>query len=549
MKQRIRPFALFTIAALCLMAGAVFWALKPAESTVTAYPNPFDSPQLFMEGLYAADHKITPPTAHRIRAVVVPHHLVASEAIASGIRMLRGHTFSKILLLSPDHFHACPTLLCTTNGRFKTLFGEVTSSQADLQKLLVSPLVENTPDLFKKEHGITAILPFIRHDFPEATIIPVALSTDQPWKKNRNELLSTLDRLMDDQTVLVVSSDFSHYLPLKTADEMDEKTAETILSKDLDGISNLKNPDQSDCPGCLWLLGSLADRGGFYNPSVLLHTNSARLLGDEKNPSTTSHFAMAWYANDILGSDDLALGGDVTLTRPSVSTTLPKTISDWWAGSGLRILNLEGPLAKTCPARANPWLFCNPLDLWEKVKDLATHWGTQNNHMLDNGTPGLPETARLIRASGKIPLTTTLWENETTLLLATTEIINPVSDAGNANLSKTKTSLLQTLQNDKTDKLKVVYLHKGEEYQALTSPDTEARYEQWIDAGADAVVVTHSHVPGDLTFYKDKPILRGLGNFIFDQTDSIATQTTKMVRLRKSGGSIQFETLIQPTRL
>ena len=51
----------------------------------TTYANTYDSPQQFMEGIYAADRDIDPPNEFRIRALVVPHHLTATAAIAAGI--------------------------------------------------------------------------------------------------------------------------------------------------------------------------------------------------------------------------------------------------------------------------------------------------------------------------------------------------------------------------------------------------------------------------------------------------------------------------------
>lgn len=237
------------------------------------------------------------PSNVTIKAAIVPHHLTAGETIATGIKALTGQSFKKILLLSPDHFFQCPTIACTTNGAYQTLFGEVDADPATLSTLLASPLVTNQPEMFKNEHGIFAVLPFIAHYFPGVPVTPLALSQVHPWKTSEEVWLDLIGKAVDDQTLLVVSSDFSHYLPLTVAEQKDAATQRTLLAGDLDAILSLENPSQSDCPNCLWTLGSLAKARSFYQPKILLHTNSALILNDPTLTSTTSHFAIIWEQN------------------------------------------------------------------------------------------------------------------------------------------------------------------------------------------------------------------------------------------------------------
>jgi AmmeMemoRadiSam system protein B len=515
----------------------------------TVYKNSYTSPQEFMEGLYAVEQKSTKgegETTHRIRAIVVPHHLVSSAAIATGFEALKGQSFKKIVMITPDHFFQCEKTLCTTNAVYETFFGNVSADVSMIKKLIASPIVSDNPKLFKMEHGIFSDVPFIAKLFPGVKVTPIALNTTN-WKLQQKEIKELIESVLDDQTILVVSSDFSHYLSLLDANKMDEQTAETIFAKDFDGISKLKNPDQSDCPGCLWTLASIANDHGFYNPSVLSHTNSATILKDEKIPETTSHFAMAWYENDKLDEHDVAFAGDVTVTRGN-ARRLPEEIKQWWAGDGERVVNLEGPLSVGCTSSELWYVFCNPMSRFEQVKNLATHFGIMNNHMLDQRVAGVDRTKQLLETAGKISVGSEIVETDTVRIVALTEIMNPIEDASFANISKTEQAVLQDLRDHPSDKLTVVYVHGGDEYFALTSDAWTKRWEKFIDAGADAVVVVHAHVPGDMVFYKNKPIFRGLGNFVFDQYDAVSKQTAKFVRLRKENGEVKFETLIADVR-
>ena len=305
MKYKVLAISILTIVTLC-----VAWFVWPKpktptnnqlavskDKTLTAYANPYTSVQDFMQGIYLTDKHPTSTSTQTIRAVIVPHHLVASEVTALGIKSLKDQNIKNILLISPDHFHRCPNLFCTTDRSFQTFFGRVDVSSSTIQSLLNSNLVTKEPELFKQEHGINAITPFIAHYLPNVTITPLVLSQDIPWLPKQNELYALLEKVMDKNTVLVVSSDFSHYLTLSQAQHMDDLTQKDLLSKDLNSIALLKNPAQSDCPGCLWLLASLAQNYNFYNPQILMHTNSAQILNDLTIKQTTSHFCITWRAD------------------------------------------------------------------------------------------------------------------------------------------------------------------------------------------------------------------------------------------------------------
>ncbi len=62
----------------------------------------------------------------------------------------------------------------------------------------------------------------------------------------------------------------------------------------------------------------------------------------------------------------------------------------------------------------------------------------------------------------------------------------------------------------------LVIVHGGNEYYQLPSPRMKETYRFFIDAGADAVVNHHQHCYSGYEFYKEKPIVYGLGNFCFD---------------------------------
>jgi poly-gamma-glutamate synthesis protein (capsule biosynthesis protein) len=477
----------------------------------------------------------------RIRAVIVPHHLVSPQSIALGIRSLT-KTGGSLLLISPDHFKRCPTLLCTAQGEVETPTGAVSMDAGAVEHLSRSALVTLHPRLFREEHGISSVLPFIAHSLPGRKVIPLVVSQVPMNKEQEGEFAALIAGLSQAGHPIIVSSDFSHYLPLQEADAMDEKTAKTLFSGDLSGILALQNPSQSDCPRCLWALSSVALEGGFFNPSILSHTNSARILGDASVKETTSHFAMVWYQNDALTPADAAFAGDVTVTRDKVAPSLSKDMAQFWNGTGMRVANLEGPLAKECVPQENPFLFCNLVSVWSGIRLLATHWVLANNHMFDRGPDGVQETETLLHEQGEIPVVSPFAEYGNVRIFPLTLLQNPVEGMPEGFIGKEKRKVMQALASHKDGKMNVVFVHAGDEYNALVSSAWRETLRAFIDAGADAVVAVHSHVPSDMELYRGHPIFMGVGNFLFDQFQSQPTMTAKAVRLRKEGGRILFET-------
>lgn len=531
----------------CICIGALLvgvpFLLQDEQKEIIRDALPTDALQQIMLGIYKADRSISVPS-HRVRAVVVPHHLTATQSIAAGIRML---TYSKprvILVVSPDHFNECPTVICTTYGSFTTALGSVHTQDMVVKKLARSSLVTIHHTLFHKEHGIAAVNPYIKHYVPEATIVPIVLSQRIEWYPQRQVLLKTLQGVFDQVDAFVVSSDFSHYLTLTKADEMDEQTAQALFAADIEAIAAFNNPQQSDCPNCLWNLSVIAKNNDFYNPSVIAHTNSARLLQNESVQETTSHFAMAWYANDDLHGNDLAVAGDVTMTRTAKTPQLHPMMKQFWAGDGLRFVNLEGPLSFTCEADRSMFTFCNAAHLWNGMLKLATHWAVINNHMFDRYEEGFNETKKIIEDAKEVWVADRFVKADRVQFITTTALMNPVLDAHALDLGYSYRQVIDELkQSTATGVLTVVLVHAGKEYRALTSIKENEYLRSFIDAGADVVVAAHTHVLSDMEIYNNKLIFRGVGNFIFDQPDEVATSTAMAVRVRKENNRLLFETL------
>lgn len=83
----------------------------------------------------------------------------------------------------------------------------------------------------------------------------------------------------------------------------------------------------------------------------------------------------------------------------------------------------------------------------------------------------------------------------------------------------------------------IVYVHWGTEYSTKLQDSQKELAKKYIDAGADAVIGAHPHILQGMEFYKGKPVVYSLGNFLF----STKTLDSGMAVLRIEGGNISLK--------
>lgn len=245
--------------------------------------------------------------------------------------------------------------------------------------------------------------------------------------------------------------------------------------------------------------------------------------------------------------------GDVLLARtvPAAlardSATLRRTARQLWAGSRYVIGNLECPLTDTArPARKAFVFQGNPRGAGWLRRLGFTHLSLANNHTLDQHLPGLRATSRALRRArlgqlGYQPdslagcLPTVLGADSSVVMFAYSALTQGVAGEG-CVCGRDFAALCERVATYKTlfpERAVLVYLHWGAEYAAQPSAGQRQQAHDLLDAGAAAVVGAHPHVVQPVEFYRGRPIVYSLGNFLFDQlggTTALAAQVDFDVR-------------------
>lgn len=171
-----------------------------------------------------------------LRALVCPHagYEFSGPTAAIGYKQLVGRHFSTVILLGPSHYAAFAGAFVSTVDAYRTPLGMIRLSPkaAEMAKvepfsahprcrverpgwslqspLAAAPASADTPETW--EHSLEVQLPLLQSTLPEASIVPVVFGQVDP-KKVAEKIIPFLD----DQTLIVVSTDLSHFHPYDEA--------------------------------------------------------------------------------------------------------------------------------------------------------------------------------------------------------------------------------------------------------------------------------------------------------------------------------------------
>jgi AmmeMemoRadiSam system protein B/AmmeMemoRadiSam system protein A len=173
----------------------------------------------------AAAHASVPPP----KALIVPHagYVYSGPIAASGYATLKeiAPGIRRVVLLGPTHRVAVRGLALPGATAFSTPLGTVQVDQEAAQIIAHLPFVTLSPAAHAQEHALEVQLPFLQTLLPDFKVLPLAVGM-----ASAEEVAQVLELLWGgDETLIVISSDLSHYLPYDTARRVDSATAEAIL--------------------------------------------------------------------------------------------------------------------------------------------------------------------------------------------------------------------------------------------------------------------------------------------------------------------------------
>ena len=188
-----------------------------------------------VDGLLATATPVADPVP---KALIVPHagFPYSGPIAASAYARLRParDTIRRVVLLGPAHRDWFEGLALPSVDAFRTPLGDIPIDQEAVKALHALPQVTVRDDAHKAEHSLEVHLPFLQRLLPAFSLVPLAVG-----EASADEVAEALAVVWGGpETVIVISSDLSHYQEYETARSTDSATAEAIERLDgafLDG--------------------------------------------------------------------------------------------------------------------------------------------------------------------------------------------------------------------------------------------------------------------------------------------------------------------------
>jgi hypothetical protein len=220
-----------------------------------------------------------------LRALIVPHagYIYSGQVAACGYKLIAdlvGLARQRFILLGPSHYLNFEGLGMLNYRAWRTPLGNV---ESEIPKEVFSN--EQVIDLTgrEREHSLEVQLPFLQSVSVRPLIVPFLTG-----KINVQVVAEILSPLLDDQSVLIVSSDLSHYLSYSAAIERDKEFLEAVCGLDFKKVQTGEACGKTGILGVLYM----AKKFG-WKLKLLCYKNSGDTFGTKD--SVVGYASIAVY--------------------------------------------------------------------------------------------------------------------------------------------------------------------------------------------------------------------------------------------------------------
>jgi MEMO1 family protein len=219
------------------------------------------------------------------KALIAPHagYVYSGPIAASAYAALKdiAPRIRRVVLLGPTHRVAVRGLALPGADAFATPLGTVVIDTEAAQTIARLPQVTVSPQAHAQEHSLEVQLPFLQAVLPDFKLLPLAVGMATP-----QEVAEVLELLWGgDETLIVISSDLSHYLPYETAKRVDGASTQSILGL-AQGLTHKQACGATPINGLL-----LAARRHHLEPHLLDLRNSGDTAGSRDGVVGYASFA------------------------------------------------------------------------------------------------------------------------------------------------------------------------------------------------------------------------------------------------------------------
>ncbi|NTU97518.1 MAG: AmmeMemoRadiSam system protein B [Chlorobiaceae bacterium] len=275
----------------------------------THYPSEAEALEELLSQLLSFDSGDPAHKGKSVRAILAPHapYEMSGQVAADAYRTVKGKSFQTIFLLGDTHAFFFDGIATDSRHEWLTPLGAIPVNRSLTRKLCSSEhenirMLDIAHDV---DHVLELQLPFLQHSVEKGfSIVPILLGTNA----NNDQFADLLLNLLQPDSLVVVSTDLSHYPTCHQAMHIDSETIDAIVSLDLEKLDSRQKQlwDQSESasinmfcsPDAIKILLMIAKALG-WKAERLSYSNSGHLPYDDKK-EVVGYGSIVFYEENAL---------------------------------------------------------------------------------------------------------------------------------------------------------------------------------------------------------------------------------------------------------
>lgn len=218
-----------------------------------------------------------------VRGIVAPHagYVYSGRTASSAYKKIIDKNYENVIVISPSHREYFSGSSIYLGDAYKTPLGEI-----KINKEISQQMIDSSKTIFfgeeghRAEHGLEVHLPFLQIVLGEFNLIPIVIGDQSNLFVN--ELSESMQKVVDDKTLIVASSDLSHFYTKQEANLFDAAVEKHINNFSFDELQ--KDLEQQKCFACgggaIVSTMKALDAKNIKKSKVLMRSDSGDVSGD-----------------------------------------------------------------------------------------------------------------------------------------------------------------------------------------------------------------------------------------------------------------------------
>ncbi len=239
----------------------------------------------------------------KLIAIIVPHagYDYSGQVAAYAYKEVEGRSFKRVILMGASHRLSFDGISVGEYDYYQTPLGRVKVDREFINELVKSGgKIGFVREAHEGEHSLEVQLPFLQTVLKENfEIVPIIFGNSS--FQNSQFLALNLVKLVDDETLIVCSTDLSHYHDYNTAKKMDQAAVDAVLKNDIELFAAML--EKGSCEACavpaVITTMLVAPAVGANRVQLLKYANSGDVSGDRSRVVGYASIAYSYESSPL----------------------------------------------------------------------------------------------------------------------------------------------------------------------------------------------------------------------------------------------------------